>query len=104
MILTERDKKYIDKKRYEREGAENIIFEMIRLFSKAIAQKDNKSEQISSIQKMCLSVAKTRELKEDEYVFLADSIYQYAIGSGYIRVDKGRIYLTQKSKNKLFLH
>lgn len=96
-----RDKKYIDRKRYEDEGAEELIFNVIKLLAKSIENKDRKSEQVSTVEKMCLDVAKTTKIKDVAHISLAETIYKYAIGSGYFRVEKGRVSLTQKSKRFL---
>jgi hypothetical protein len=96
-----RDIKYIDKKRYHGEGADELIIEVIKLLSKSVENKINKSEQISAVEKFCLSVAQSTKIKDIAAISLADTIYTYAIGSGYLRVEKGRVSLTQKSKKIL---
>lgn len=101
--LNYRDKKYINKKIYEAAGAEDLIIKMIKLLSKSVENKDKKSEQVVTVEKMCLTVAKNIDIKEDEDVSLAETIYKYAIGSGYLRVENGRVSLTQKSKRILGL-
>lgn len=95
--MNHRDKKYINKKIFKNAGEDELILKVIKLLSKS----PKRSEQISVVQKMCLDVAKESDSKEKEYQNLSETIYKYAVGSSYIRVEKGRVSLTQKSKKLL---
>lgn len=101
MSLTHRDKKYLDKKRYQREGSDELIFELIKLFNQSVQNKEKPSQQVSFVENLCFKISSEKDLKQDEQKFLADTIYKYALGNGFLRVEKGRVTLTQKSKKHL---
>lgn len=96
--MNNRDKKYLDKKRFEREGSDELIFELIQKIKTYFDKNSKKSEQVSVIEKFCFDVVKSKDLKEDDKNSLADTILKYAEGSGYLRIEKGRVSLTTKSK------